>query len=208
MKLFATLALAGLASALELEQNYLAQVAEVDGDVTHPDDGTDPNTPTILDRTASTKKIGKLSYQVFFDNEVDGMDSPFPEGEACGASFDGLKHVCCFRWTVWQPFLATTGTERYATHVAHNCPVINDYGADFEHFAFTVSGEGSSSDHDYTLVHWEVRDNAVRTGDEFAFQLNNFSHASHNHMAIFWAIDTFDSAAWSYAYSTGTGAAA
>jgi len=207
MKLFATLALAGLASALELEQNYLAQVAEIDQDgVVHPDDGDDPNTPTILDREHSEKKIGRLSYQIFFDNIVNAeaaIGAPSSEDSSCGAAFVAGKHICCYKWEVTQPFLATTGTERYATYVSHNCEGIS--AADhpwlesgFDSLNFSVSGAGESSDAEYDLTNWAQRENASR-GEDGSYSFGLFSQVSDasNFVAIFWSIGTFSAENWS-----------
>jgi len=201
MKLFATLALAGLASALELEQNYLAQVAETDADgVVHPDDGTDPSTPTILDREHSEKKIGRLSYQIFFDNIVNAKDAigaPSAEDSSCGASFVVGKHICCYKWEVTQPFLQTTGTERHATYVSHNCEGISadDHAwleSGFDSLAFSVSGNGESADDEYDLTNWSQRENTGRGEDgSYNFSLESQVADASNFFAIFWSIDTF-----------------
>lgn len=189
MKLFATLALAGLASALELEQNYMFAQQDVthEGQVTHPDsdDGTNP---TILDRDNSTKKIGRLSYQIFFDNVVADVT----HGD-CGADFVEGKHICCYKHQIDQPFLATTTTERFATYTTQNCPSISGYSFvdDFTRLSFALGGgvETSEEDRAYDLTNWARKDDIIYAGGAYNFIIDN---GSEDVSAIFWSIGTFD----------------
>jgi len=217
MKLFAVLALAGIASALELEQNYLAQVAEVDADgVVHPDDGNDPTTPTILDRAHSEKKIGRLSYQIFFDNVVNGEDvigaASSDEG-ACGAEFVEGKHICCYQVRVLQPFLETTTTERYATYVSHNCEGLSagDFPwltSSFDHLEFSISGAGSSEDREYDLTNWAKRESISFDEGSYSFSLGSQTTSADEFAAIFWSIDTFSSDDFSVSAAIGESSSA
>ena len=105
MKTFFALALAGIASALELEDAYL--YAEVDqsvvNGVTHPADSP-------LDIPSSTKTQGKVGYQVFFDKIVEGTVKTTDDAVSCGSNFDSDIHMCCFRFDISQPFASTTTT--------------------------------------------------------------------------------------------------
>jgi hypothetical protein len=204
MKTFFAIALAGIASALELEDNYLAQVTETVDGVTHPADSP-------LDRTHSTKTTGKVSYQVFFDKEVtNNRLAANDAGLSCGASFDANIHMCCFKFDIYQPFIDLT--QRYAMTVQHNCrPFVNaDYNIDFEGFSFAVDGQGSSSDHTYDIAHADHSNTFDLTSDVVSFQLNNIgtTESDFKHFSYFWSADTFHADNWSYTYELLSAAAA
>jgi len=196
MKTFAFLAFAAVASALELEDNYLAQVDVMDTDangVTHPADSP-------LDRTASTKAVGKVSYQIFFDKKAEDKVQTTVPDKYCGDSFDEDIHMCCFKFEIYQPFQSLTGTDRYGMTVQHNCAPISEptYGIQFHGFEFAVDGNSGLADasrHDYSLSATDNAGNYAMTGDTVTFQLNNIgsglSSGDFNSFSYFWGASTF-----------------
>jgi hypothetical protein len=209
MKTFFAITLARLAASLELADNYLAQVEQttVNG-VTHPADSP-------LDLTHSSKTTGKVSYQIFFDKEVTASRLAASDADlSCGENFDADIHMCCFKFNVYQPFVSSTTTTRYAMTVQQNCPpfVNSEYNIDFEGFSFIVDGKGSSHDHTYSLAH---EDNAgtysVEAGtNKVSFELNNVGSTlgGFKHFSYFWAAHTWDNSTWDYSYDLLSEAAA
>ena len=102
-----------------LAQTDAAQTAETADGVTHPDTrGVDV---TILDREASTKTAGIVSYQLFFDAKVDAIQTKVPaDPNFTNGLYDTDTHICAFRFR-WEKPLAPA-TERYMIAVTHDCP--------------------------------------------------------------------------------------
>ena len=73
--------------------------------VTHPAD-----TPVDID--ASSKVVLKVGYSVFFDKHVDAnkeaKDSTTTPATFCGGNFNAFVHMCCFKFSVDQPFSSQT----------------------------------------------------------------------------------------------------
>lgn len=112
-----------------------APTPETIGDVSHPDTrGTDV---TILDRAASTKEAGVVSYQLFFDAKVDAIVTTEPavaEGGYSNGLYDTDTHLCAFRFRWEKPFVAS---DRYMIAVTHDCPT--DLTPNIGGFKFVIS---------------------------------------------------------------------
>jgi len=203
MKFFTALSFATLSQALQLDETLLAQLgtSETIGDVTHPD--IDGQEATILDRVRSTKKLGKLSYQLFFDGFVsDSLVQTNNDDINCGGTFVEGPHMCCFKFQLHQPFKAATTTTRWSLFVQHNCPVIDLEYAEFFGLAFTLDGGVSAPTHDYTLTATANDGEAIYLDDgKISIELNNAEHADHSSFAVYWNQGAFDEENWGYSYS-------
>ena len=69
-----------------------------------------------IDAAASTKMVGIVGWQWFFDQYVESQAI----GEALPTNWVAGKHVCYFQWSVEQ---WTDSSSRWALTVVQNCPV-------------------------------------------------------------------------------------
>ena len=190
-------------SATTMKQQF-AQVsgATTVGDVGHPDD-RETESP-ILDRNASDKLNGLVSYQRFLDHRVNALKTAYAADEE-GADFvaypeNGLyntsTHVCAYRFRWTQPF--SLYTDRYLIAVTHDCPdgLVPAIGG-FK-FVITLAGydlvaDGTALVNDIYRSHYnphpEVAVNdgliSVEAGDStISFELARDSHDAYNAFGI------------------------
>jgi hypothetical protein len=204
----------------ETEVAVGAPTAETIGDVGHPDTrGTDV---TILDRAASTKDAGIVSYQLFFDAKVDAIVTKLPAvGDYTNGLYDTDTHLCAFRFRWSKPFDGQS--DRYMIAVTHDCPteLIPNIGG----FKFVISLPAnydattkkclvSSSHKDRFNPHIEVPVNQsmityAESVTKITFEIANESAASHSRFGILLPADyaaeaeggaVEEDGAWTYTY--------
>ena len=71
-----------------------------------------------VDPDASTKTVGRIQWQPFYDRYIDGL---YASTVNTPSGFDDERHICYWQWTVEQPFLGLDS--RYSIAVVHNCPI-------------------------------------------------------------------------------------
>lgn len=202
-----------------------AQVAgpTTEGDVGHPDD-RETESP-ILDRHASDKMNGLVSWQRFLDHHVSGMMTTYAEGEGDRTTYpeNGLynkeTHVCAYRFRWEQPFAGYT--DRWMIAATHDCP--DNLTPPIGGFRFVITlggydiiGQGALvgdnfrdrfNPHPATPVNLDML--AYDGSDStITFELNNDTAASHSRFAILLPIsynametDTEDEdGKWTYTY--------
>lgn len=213
------------------QKMQFAQVAAEETDaegVTHPDD-RETESP-ILDRQASDKLNGLVSYQRFLDHRVNSLKTKYEEGDEAGNFTDypenGLynpnTHVCAFRFRWEQPF--TPYTERYMIAVTHDCPDgLTPPIAGFR-FIISLAGYDILAEGNRALVNSLFRDkfnphpstpvnDGLLTSDgtdsTITFELNRDDASTHNAFGILLPIsynalenDSEDTdGKWTYAYA-------
>ena len=89
--------------------------------------------PTLIDEL-STKEIGIIKWQYFFDKAVAATEAENP------VFFSSYKHLCWFQWRLEQPFAGVD--ERYSIAVTHNCPE-----AVISHIEFDLSFDDTGDAH-------------------------------------------------------------
>lgn len=200
-----------------------APTSETIGDVTHPDTrGTDV---TILDRAASSKTAGVVSYQLFFDAVVDAIVTKEPAvGDFTNGLYDEDTHVCAFRFR-WNTPL--TSSSRYMIAVTHDCETtLTPPIGGFRFIISLPTGEPAgynlldkkplvSSSHKAKFnphIETAVNDGVIAFSENVStitFEIANESAAAYNRFAILLPADyvelaeegsTDDDGAWTYKY--------